>query len=115
LEQEGISVELIDVRSLMPFDVHGQIGASLRKTHRLVLLDEDFRGGATAYLMQKILVEQKGYYALDAEPVVIAAADVRSPYGSDGDYFVKPSAEDIVEQIYGLMHESNPAKFPAGY
>ncbi|MFK7797436.1 MAG: thiamine pyrophosphate-dependent enzyme [Aureispira sp.] len=115
LEQEGISVELIDVRSLMPFDIHSQIGASLRKTNRLVLVDEDFRGGATAYLMQKILVEQKGYYALDAEPIVIAADDVRSPYGSDGDYFVKPSVEDIFEQAYGIMHESNPTKFPAIY
>lgn len=115
LEQEGISVELIDVQSLMPFDIHGQIGASLRKTNRLVLLDEDFKGGATAYLMQKILVEQKGYYALDAEPVTIAAADVRPAYGSDGDYIIKPSVEDVFEQVYALMHESKPAQFPPLY
>lgn len=115
LEQEGISVELIDVQSLMPFDIHGQIGESLRKTNRLVLLDEDYAGGATSYLMQKILVEQKGYFALDAEPVTIAAADVRPPYGSDGDYVVKPSVEDVFEKVYALMHESNPAQFPPLY
>ncbi|MGH1336774.1 MAG: alpha-ketoacid dehydrogenase subunit alpha/beta [Aureispira sp.] len=115
LEQEGISVELIDVQSLMPFDIHGHIGASLRKTNRLVLLDEDFKGGATAYLMQKILVEQKGYYSLDAEPVTIAAADVRPAYGSDGDYIIKPSVEDVFEQVYALMHESKPAEFPPLY
>ncbi len=115
LEQEGISVELIDVQSLMPFDLHGQIGESLRKTNRLVLLDEDFAGGATAYLLQKILVEQKGYFALDAEPVTITAADVRPPYGSDGDYVIKPSVEDVFEKVYALMHESNPAQFPPLY
>jgi pyruvate/2-oxoglutarate/acetoin dehydrogenase E1 component len=115
LEAEGISVELIDVQSLMPFDVEGQIGKSLRKTNRLVLLDEDFKGGATAYLLQKILVEQKGYYTLDAEPVTIAAADVRPAYGSDGDYIIKPSVEDVFEQVYALMHESNPSAFPPLY
>lgn len=115
LEEEGISVELIDVQSLMPFDIHGQIGASLRKTNRLVILDEDFQGGATAYLLQKILVEQKGYYALDAEPLTIAAADVRPAYGSDGDYIIKPSVEDVFEQVYALMHDSNPNKFPPLY
>lgn len=115
LAEEGISVELIDVQSLMPFDVNHIIGDSLKKTNRLVLLDEDFEGGATAYMMQKILVEQKGYYALDAEPVTICAADVRPPYGSDGDYFTKPSVEDIFERVYAVMHEAQPARFPALY
>ena len=112
LAEEGISVELIDVQSLMPFDVDQQIGASLRKTNRLVILDEDFAGGATGYLLQKILVEQKGYYALDSEPVTIAATDVRPAYGSDGDYVIKPSVEDVYEQVYALMHEARPNEFP---
>lgn len=115
LADEGISVELIDVQSLMPFDIHHQIVESLKKTNRLVILDEDFAGGATAFLLQKIIVEQKGYYHLDSEPVTIQAADVRPAYGSDGDYFIKPSVEDIFEKIYALMHESRPDDFPALY
>lgn len=115
LAEEGISVELIDVQSLMPFDLESRIGASLQKTNRLVVLDEDFAGGATAYLLQKILVEQKGYFQLDSEPVTICAADVRPAYGSDADYFIKPSAEDIFEKVYALMHEANPDEFPAMY
>lgn len=115
LAEEGISVELIDVQSLMPFDINHSISASLRKTNRLVLLDEDFAGGATAFMMQKIMVEQKGYYSLDSEPVTICAADVRPPYGSDGDYFTKPSAEDIFEKVYALMHEAQPDRFPPMY
>lgn len=115
LEAEGISVELIDVQSLMPFDVNHLIVDSLKKTNRLVLFDEDFAGGATAYMMHKILVEQKGYYALDSEPVNIYAADVRPPYGSDGDYFTKPSVEDVFEKVYALMHEAQPDRFPPLY
>jgi pyruvate/2-oxoglutarate/acetoin dehydrogenase E1 component/TPP-dependent pyruvate/acetoin dehydrogenase alpha subunit len=115
LEAEGISVELIDVQSLMPFDVNHLIVDSLKKTNRLVLFDEDFAGGATAYMMHKILVEQKGYYALDSEPVNIYAADVRPPYGSDGDYFTKPSVEDVFEKVYALMHETQPDRFPPLY
>lgn len=112
LEEEGISVELIDVQSLMPFDVHHRIGESLAKTNRLVCLDEDVPGGATAYMLQKILTEQKGYFQLDSEPLLISAADNRPPYGSEGDYFVKPQAEDIFEKIYGLLHEAKPDAFP---
>ncbi len=115
LAGEGISVELIDVQSLMPFDVNHLIVDSLKKTNRLVLFDEDFAGGATAFMMHKILVEQKGYYALDSEPVNIHAADVRPPYGSDGDYFTKPSVEDVFEKIYALMHETQPERFPPLY
>jgi len=115
LEAEGISVELIDVQSLMPFDVNHLIADSLKKTNRLVLFDEDFAGGATAYMMHKILVEQKGYYSLDSEPVNIFAADVRPPYGSDGDYFTKPSVEDVFEKVYALMHETQPNRFPPLY
>lgn len=115
LAEEGISVELIDVQSLMPFDVNHLIVDSLKKTNRLVLFDEDFAGGATAYMMHRILVEQKGYYALDSEPVNIHAADVRPPYGSDGDYFTKPSVEDVFEKVYALMHEAQPDRFPPLY
>ncbi len=115
LKNEGISVELIDVQSLMPFDVNHIIVDSVKKTNRLVILDEDFQGGASAYIMNKILLEQKGYLYLDSEPVNICAADVRPPYGSDGDYFTKPSVEDIVEKIYALMHEAQPDKFPPMY
>jgi pyruvate/2-oxoglutarate/acetoin dehydrogenase E1 component/TPP-dependent pyruvate/acetoin dehydrogenase alpha subunit len=115
LAGEGISVELIDVQSLMPFDVNHLIVDSLKKTNRLVLFDEDFAGGATAFMMHKILVEQKGYYALDSEPVNIHAADVRPPYGSDGDYFTKPSVENVFEKIYALMHETQPERFPPLY
>ncbi len=111
LAEEGISVELIDVQSLMPFDTNKMIADSLQKTNRLVVLDEDFGGGATAYLLQKILVEQKGYFYLDSEPLTISAADVPPAYGSDADYFIKPSVEDVVEQIYGLMNEANPEGF----
>ncbi len=115
LEQEGISIELIDAQSLMPFDVNHIIGSSLRKTSRLVLLDEDFAGGGTAYMLQKILLEQKGYFSLDAEPVIICAEDVRPAYGSDADYFIKPSVEDIFEKIYAIMHEAKPNKFSSMY
>lgn len=112
LAAAGISVELIDVQSLLPFDIHQQIAESLKKTNRLVVLDEDVPGGASAYILQQILVEQKGYYWLDSEPVTISAEAVRPAFGSDADYFIKPSAEDVFERVYGLMSEVNPARFP---
>lgn len=112
LSEIGISLEIIDVQSLMPFDTNHLISESLKKTNRLVVFDEDFQGGASAYILQNILVEQKGYRLLDSEPVTIAATDVRPPYGSDGDYFVKPSVEDVFEQVYSLMHEAKPNAYP---
>ncbi len=115
LKAVGISVELIDVQSLLPFDVDHLIVESVKKTNRLVVLDEDVPGGASAYILQQLMVEQKAYYHLDSEPLTISAAHVRPAYGSDGDYFIKPSAEDIFEKIYALMHEVNPAKYPAMY
>ena len=115
LEEAGISVELIDVQSLLPFDVHHQIVESVKKTNRLVVLDEDVSGGASAYLLQKILVEQKAYYYLDSEPVTISAEDVRTAYGSDADYFIKPSVEDVFEKVYALMYESDPQRFDKMY
>ena len=112
LEECGISVELIDVQSLLPFDVHHSIVESVKKTNRLVVLDEDVSGAASAFILDKILVEQKAYFYLDSEPLTIHAEDVRPAYGSDADYFIKPSVEDVFEKIYELMHEVNPKQFP---
>ncbi len=111
LEAHGISVELIDVQTLLPFDLEHQIAESLKKTNRIVFLDEDVPGGATAFMMKKVLEDQGGYRFLDSEPKTITAAEHRPPYGSDGDYFSKPNPEDIFEIIYEMMREAFPAKF----
>jgi pyruvate/2-oxoglutarate/acetoin dehydrogenase E1 component/TPP-dependent pyruvate/acetoin dehydrogenase alpha subunit len=111
LEKLGISVELIDVQSLLPFDRHQSIVESLKKTNRIVFADEDVPGGATAFMMQQVLEIQGGYRYLDAQPVTITAAEHRPAYASDGDYFSKPSPSLIFEKIYQIMHESNPAQF----
>lgn len=115
LEGEGISVELIDVQTLLPFDRHHIIAESLAKTNRLVIVDEDVPGGASAYILHEILEKQKGYFSLDAEPKTITAYAHRPPYGSDGDYFSKPNTDDIFETIYSLMYEANPSKFKKMY
>lgn len=115
LVELGLSVELIDVQTLLPFDLHHAVSASLQKTNRLMIVDEDVSSGATAFMLDKILVEQKGYYHLDSAPVTLSAKDHRPAYGSDGDYFSKPSIEDIVETAYGIMHEADPANFPSIY
>ncbi len=115
LEKKNISVEVIDVQTLLPFDIHHSIVESLKKTNRIVFLDEDVPGGSTAFMMQKVLEEQGGYNYLDTEPKTITSKEHRPAYGSDGDYFSKPNVEDIVEAIYNLMHESNPANYPALY
>ena len=115
LEEQGISVELIDVQSLLPFDVHHHLVKSVKKTNRVVFFDEDVPGGASAYMMQQVLEEQQGYRYLDAAPVTITAKAHRGAYGTDGDYFSKPNAEDVFEAVYMMMHESNPAKFPILY
>ena len=112
LETWGISVELIDAQSLLPFDLAGDCLQSLRKTNRLVVLDEDVPGGASAYLLDAVLVKQGGYRYLDSAPQTLTAKAVRPAYGSDGDYFIKPSAEDVAEAIYDLMHEAKPSLFP---
>lgn len=112
LEKLGISAEVIDVQSLIPFDLTSEIAASLKKTSRLVVIDEDVEGGTSAFILQQILEKQKGFRYLDSDPVTIAAEDHRPAYASDGDYFSKPSADDILEKIYGMFHESNPNKFP---
>ena len=115
LEEFSISVELIDAQSLIPFDLGHEVAKSLKKTNRLVIVDEDVSSGATAYLLDQVLVKQKAYYYLDAEPVTISANDHRPAYSTDGDYFSKPNAETIFDGVYALMHESNPAKYPTIY
>lgn len=112
LRNFNISVELIDVQSLEPFDLNHIICKSLQKTNKIVFFDEDVPGGATAYMMQKVLEEQKGYQYLDAEPVTITAKAHRAAYGTDGDYFSNPNAEEVFDKIYNLMHDYNPALYP---
>jgi pyruvate/2-oxoglutarate/acetoin dehydrogenase E1 component len=113
LEEVGISVEVIDVQSLLPFDIHGIVVHSLKKTARLVVLDEDVPGGASAYLLQQVLEVQDGYRQLDSPPRTITAQPHRPAYTSDGDYFSKPNAEEVFTTIYALLHEADPARYPA--
>ncbi len=115
LELIGVSVELIDVQTLLPFDVNHLILESVKKTNRVVFFDEDVPGGATAFMMQKVLEEQGAYYYLDARPVTVTAQDHRPAYGTDGDYFSNPNAEDVYEAIYALMNETEPERFPPIY
>jgi pyruvate/2-oxoglutarate/acetoin dehydrogenase E1 component/TPP-dependent pyruvate/acetoin dehydrogenase alpha subunit len=115
LAELDISVELIDVQTLLPFDIHHSIAKSLAKTNRLLIVDEDVSSGATGFILDKILVEQKGYYHLDSAPGTLSAKDHRPAYGSDGDYFSKPSIDDIVEKAYSIMHEADPANYPSIY
>lgn len=111
LKEKGISVELIDVQTLLPFDLESRILQSLKKTNRIVFLDEDVPGGATGFMMQEVLEKQGGYKHLDSEPTTLTATAHRPPYGSDGDYFSKPSAEDVFETIYKIMQEAEPHRF----
>ena len=111
LKDYGIAVELIDVQTLLPFDIDKTIVESLKKTNKIVFFDEDVSGGATAYMMQKVLEEQNGYLYLDAKPVTITAKDHRAAYSTDGDYFSNPNAEDVFDAIYEIMHLYNPQRF----
>jgi pyruvate/2-oxoglutarate/acetoin dehydrogenase E1 component/TPP-dependent pyruvate/acetoin dehydrogenase alpha subunit len=113
LSKAGIDSELIDVQSLMPFDIHGVIGESLKKTSRILFLDEDMPSGTTAYMMQQVLDVQKGYQWLDSAPAVLSAQNHRPAYGTDGSYYSKPNVESIFDSVYTVMRESNPARFPA--
>ena len=115
LAELNISVELIDIQTLLPFDIKHLISKSIKKTNRLLIVDEDVSSGATAYILDKVLVEQKGYYHLDSAPETISAKDHRPAYGSDGDYFSKPSIDDIIEKAYDIMHEVNPKDYPPIY
>ncbi|MDY3547170.1 thiamine pyrophosphate-dependent enzyme [Riemerella anatipestifer] len=112
LEQLGISAEVIDVQSLIPFDLEHEIAKSVQKTNRLVVIDEDVEGGTSAFILQQILEKQKAFRYLDSDPVTITAKNHRPAYASDGDYFSKPSVDDIVEEVYAVFHETNPNKFP---
>jgi pyruvate/2-oxoglutarate/acetoin dehydrogenase E1 component/TPP-dependent pyruvate/acetoin dehydrogenase alpha subunit len=115
LEKLGISVEIVDPQTLLPFDINGICAQSLKKTSKLLVVDEDVPGGASAYILQQVLENQKGYYYLDGQPKTLTAKAHRPPYGSDGDYFTKPSVEDVVETVYAMMHDSKPNQFPAIY
>lgn len=115
LEKHGISVELIDLQTLIPFDINHSLVQSLQKTNRLVVFDEDVPGGASAYILQKIMEEQSGYKFLDSAPVTLTSKEHRPAYGSDGDYFSKPNADDVFDTIYNLMREANPERFPEIY
>jgi pyruvate/2-oxoglutarate/acetoin dehydrogenase E1 component/TPP-dependent pyruvate/acetoin dehydrogenase alpha subunit len=115
LEKIGINIEVIDPQTLYPFDTDNTCAKSLAKTSKLLVIDEDVPGGGTAYMLQKILEEQKGYYSLDCPPKTLSAKEHRPPYGTDGDYFSKPSMDDIIETVYSMMNESNPIRYPAIY
>ncbi len=112
LQKTGIEAEVIDVQSLLPFDRTGVILESLKKTNRVVFVDEDVPGGTTAYMLQQALEKQGGYQWLDSQPVTIPGKEHRPAYGSDGDYFSKPNLETILEKVYRLMHEADPRKYP---
>jgi 2-oxoisovalerate dehydrogenase E1 component len=112
LSDFDISAELIDVQSLLPFDLDHVILESLKKTNKVLFFDEDVPGGATAYMMQKVLEEQGGYYFIDTQPKTLAAKDHRPAYSSDGDYFSNPNAEDVFDAVYNMMHDVNPEKYP---
>lgn len=112
LNESGISAEIIDVQTLLPFDLHGIIVESLKKTGKIIFFDEDVPGGATAYMMQKVLEEQGGFVYLDSEPHTITKKEHRPAYGTDGDYFSNPNTEDVFETVYSVMHESHPGKYP---
>jgi pyruvate/2-oxoglutarate/acetoin dehydrogenase E1 component/TPP-dependent pyruvate/acetoin dehydrogenase alpha subunit len=107
----GIDAEIIDVQSLLPFDKNHDIAKSIQKTNRLLIIDEDLPGGASAYILQQIIEVQNGYKHLDSAPQTLTAQPHRPAYGTDGDYFSKPSTEDIYEKIYAIMHEANPLKY----
>ena len=109
----GVDVELIDAQSLIPFDIEKEVSKSLQKTNTLIIIDEDVRGGGSAFLLQNILEDQDGYRYLDSAPTTLTSKDHRPAFASDGDYFSKPSLDDMIEGIYAVMHEKDPAKYPA--
>ncbi len=115
LNQVGIEAEIIDVQSLLPFDIHGKIQESLKKTNRIIFLDEDVPGGASAYMLQEVIEKQAGYYWLDAPPRTLSAQPHRPAYGSDGDYWSKPNVETIFDAAYEMMHEVDPLAYPPIY
>ena len=115
LKEFDISVELIDVQTLLPFDLDSVIGNSVSKTNKVIFFDEDVPGGATAYMMKKVLEDQQAYFELDAAPRTLTAQEHRPAYSSDGDYYSNPNAEDVFELVYEMMHEYAPDKYPSIY
>jgi len=115
LSRLGIEAEVIDVQSLLPFDIHGAILESLKKTNRILFVDEDVPGGTTAYMMQEVLEKQGGYAWLDSAPRTLPGSAHRPAYGSDGDYWSKPNSEAIFDAVYEMMHEASPGKYPKVY
>jgi 2-oxoisovalerate dehydrogenase E1 component len=113
LVERGISAEIIDVQTLMPFDIYGIIRESVKRTSRVIFIDEDVPGGASAYMMQQVFKDESLFRYLDAFPKCLSARDNRSAYASDGDYFCKPNEEDIFEAIYSMMHDVSPKSYPA--
>ena len=112
LAEVGIDAEIIDIQSLLPFDINHDIVNSVKKTNRLMVIDEDVPGGASAYILDQVINTQNAFKYLDSQPKTLAAKPHRPAYGTDGDYFSKPSTEDVFEAVYAVMHESNPANFP---
>jgi len=112
LAEIGIDIEVIDVQTLLPFDIHGVIADSVKKTNRVIFADEDVPGGASAFMLQQVIEGQEAFKYLDSEPQTITAKPHRPAYSSDGDYFSKPSVDDVVEKVYAIMHEVDPKKYP---
>lgn len=112
LQQAGIDAEVIDVQTLLPLDINHDMVKSVAKTNRLLVIDEDVPGGASAYILNHIIEVQEGYKHMDSKPQTLSAKEHRPSYGTDGDYFSKPSSEDIYEKVYEIMHEANPTDFP---
>jgi pyruvate/2-oxoglutarate/acetoin dehydrogenase E1 component len=112
LQQAGIDAEVIDVQTLLPFDINAKILESLKKTSRIVFIDEDVPGGASAYMLQEVIEKQGGYYWLDSPPRTISGKPHRPAYGSDGDYWSKPNSEQVFQIVYEMMHEGDPAQYP---
>jgi pyruvate/2-oxoglutarate/acetoin dehydrogenase E1 component len=115
LSDTGIECEVIDVQSLLPFDINHSIVESLKKTNRIIFMDEDVEGGTTAYMMQQVLEVQGGYQFLDSLPATLTSRPHRPAYASDGDYFSKPNSEDVFDKVYSMIAEANPSKFPDLY
>ncbi|MFB0908134.1 MAG: transketolase C-terminal domain-containing protein, partial [Spirosomataceae bacterium] len=112
LSETGIEIQVIDVQTLLPFDLNHSIVESIKQTNRVIFADEDMPGGGAAFMMQEVIDKQNAYRWLDSKPTIISAQPHRPSYGSDGDYFSKPNADTIFDGVYELMHEANPTKFP---
>ena len=113
LNDIGISSEVIDVRTLLPFDKNNLIVESIKKTNKVIFADEDVSGGASAYMMQSVIENQDAYFYLDSKPLTIHSKDHRPAYSTDGDYFSKPNCESVFEKIYSLFNELNPKAYPS--